>query len=354
MRRTLFLGSSSTKALHHSGHPEMKARITPSILLEDRLTDRNTSETRMGILLYCTPTKVLREEDGTCLEPFEIFNGHAAWIDPVRWWRALQLIEAMPCITSRVFRLNLFLAAGRYERDDLHYQEIVAIVRQAMTDPSLYEEIMARPVPTNVVALTIQLADEGLQNLNLLHLSDEIERGTICWSRELKRIGVQHPNYRRAVAAQKNAIVAKYEPYLSSYRIFRVRHGTKALFDIEWAIYNSIERGLEEYGADVTALLSILHAEIRYDDLMEEVAREFSDARNPYVRPPKEQRFDETITWFLKSFTEEPLSGRPITESYHDCREQLQRLHRDWEQLPITHPLVGVSDYNFSPFEAFE
>lgn len=121
------------------------------------------------------------------------------------------------------------------------------------------------------------------------------------------------------------------------------------MLTIEYDITACIERGIEQdYGTDIVVLLSILKAEIETDDILEDLEtrrtkRERDDDRDrePFTRPRPEERFQETVTWFLQHFSEEPLSGQPRHHSREEYLSTLERLFPSLEELPVLYPLVS-------------
>ena len=322
MRQTLFPSKTCTKTLHRFHRQEdVEAEITLSIIIQDAKNCWDEDEVHMGILLqYRDP------DDGS---ECEAFNGsNDAMFDPIRWTRALWILEALPVIDEMLFKCDLFWGIGR--KTSTIFQRAAGRVRQAVGDQA-YQEIMTRPIPQEVIDLLIRVVDEG-QNVHsaLYGVTDEIDAHTIRWSQELKRIGVKHPDYRRAYKEAQAAIVSRYEPYLFAYATHReapYSHESEGkcmiMLTIEYDITLCIERGIEQdYGADIVTLLSILKAEIETDDILEDLEtrgkkrdRAYDKDREPFTRPRPEERFQETITWFLQRFAEEPLSQQPVQRS---------------------------------------
>ncbi|MGH2496518.1 MAG: hypothetical protein ACRDIV_17610 [Ktedonobacteraceae bacterium] len=351
MRRTLFPAKTLTKILHHLGRQEdFEAEITLSIITQDAKNCWDEDEVRMGILLqYSDP------DDGSARE---VFNGlNDSMYDPIRWTRAIWVLEALPVINLTLFNCDLFWGIGH--ESSTTFQRVAAKVRQAVGDQA-YREIMARPIPMEVIELLIHMADAGHKvDSAIYHVTDEIDAGTIRWSQELKRIGVVHPDYRRAYVAARAEIVSRYEPYLFAYATYREAPYSREsegkcmiMLAIESIITDCIERGIEQdYGADIAALLSILKAEIETDDVLEDLEalenrcakrdRDDTRDREPFTRPRPEERFQQTIPWFLQSFAEEPLSKQPVQRSRDDYQSILERLFQCWKELPVIHPLVS-------------
>lgn len=353
MRQVLVTGNQSFKIVRHYKHPKMQAYVTPLLVLEDTKNVWGEPEVSMGILLQCIPITLIDENNDAekqTLEPCETFSGLPNRIDLVRGWRALMLVESMPQIDDRFFFLDIYTATEHDEQMSTYHQEIKQEVRAEFEDPQTYDEIMARTVPMTILQLVIHMADAGTKELDLDSITDEIEHGTVRWSQELKRIGVDHPDYRRAMAAAKDQIVARYTRYLFSYAAhsqhpYDQRHELKSfiMLIIEWHLVRSIECGIEyTYGTDIVAMLAILTSEIECDDVHEELEKkhptEESEGRHPFTRPTPEHVIDDTITWFFNSFCDDPLSAIRSQES---CKALLQHLYQQWHQLPVTHPLVS-------------
>ena len=351
MRQILCTGSQSIKTIEHYRHPKMQAQVTPLLVLEDTTNVWGEPQVSMGILLQCIPLTFLEEnneDEKHSPEPCEIFGKLPCSIDIVRGWRALVLLEAMVCVNDTLFALDIYEATERIEADDSYHQRITQEVRAEFEDPCTYDEIMQHTVPVSILQLVIQMADAKTEHLDLDSITDEIEMGTIRWSQELKRIGVEHPDHRQAVTAAKARIVTHYSSYLFSYAAYSEHpyahdHADKSwiMLMIEWRVYDCLERGIEQlYGTDIVVLLAILSAEIECDDVQEELENEHPSEREggkPFTRPMPEIVIDDTIAWFFQSFCSDPLS---TTRSQESCRELLVRLHQQWDHLPITHPLV--------------
>ncbi len=350
MRRILFQGTTAVKVIHHYSHPKVEAEITPLLVVQDGKDAWGDDELHWGLILQCTPRTLLEEagDPANALEPFEIDNTFSAWSNPIRWWRALQLIEAMPTLDHRNIGLHLWIATERPESDDDFDRGVIEELRNTLGEGYDYEEIMARPVPREITQLTVKLVDEGQDMHGVQYdLTDEIEAGTIRWSQELKRIGVSHPDYRRAMHAALEIVTARYEAHLFSYAAFRecpYTHARKEkgfiMLCIENCIYEAIERGIEEYGMDITTMLAILHEEIDCDDIQEELEKKHPHDREgcePYVRPTPEERFTQAVTWYTEHFKEEAAAMLQKGE----LLETLHRLYDRWEKIPVTHPLVS-------------
>ncbi len=105
-----------------------------------------------------------------------------------------------------------------------------------------------------------------------------------------------------------------------------------------------VERDLEQqHGADIAALLGILRAEIETDDILEGLEKRHpdrSERHKPFTRPTPDQRFQDTVAWFVQSFKEEPVSGIPIRFSGVQYLETLHNLYQRWYRLPVVYPLV--------------
>src|SRR6266545_3231143 len=90
MRRILFQGTTAVKVINHYSHPKVEAEVKPLIVLQDGKDAWGDDELHWGLILQCTPQKLLEEvEDGAPLEVFELDNTFSGWDNPVRWWRAL-------------------------------------------------------------------------------------------------------------------------------------------------------------------------------------------------------------------------------------------------------------------------
>jgi len=187
--------------------------------------------------------------------------------------------------------------------------------------------------------------------ISVLYVSDEIDAGTIRWSQELRRIGVKHPDYWRAYARAKAEIIVRYEPYLFAYAAHRKcpyerdpKQKGWGMIEVEWQMVACVERDIEgQYGADIAALLGILKAEIGTDDILEDLEKRHpsrSERHKPFTRPTPDQRFHETVEWFVQGFTHEPVSGNPIRCSQEEYLETLHALYQRWDRLPVVHPLV--------------
>lgn len=350
MRRVLFKGNTLTKQFDLYSRRGIEVEMTSTLVLRDAKDCWGEDEMQMGILLECIPQAVLDGADGeTHLEPFEEFNGHGSLLDPVRWWRALQFLEALPVIEDSLFHFGIYWGIDR--DPDSSFKNHTDELRQGVGS-ELYDKIMSRPVPEVILALLIRMADEG-QDVHsaLLNVSEEIDAETVRWSQELRRVGVKHPDYWRAHTAAKAEVVARYEPYLFAYAEHRKcpyardqKHKGWGMIQVEWEIVACVERGIEErYGADIAALLGILRAEIGTDDILEELEKRHPDrgeGHKPFTRPTPDQRFQETVTWFVQSFKEEPVSGAPVRFSEMQYLETLHDLYRRWDRLPVVSPLV--------------
>jgi hypothetical protein len=350
MKRVLFKGNVLMKRFDLYNRRGIEVEMVASLIIRDAKGCWGEDEMHMGILLECAPLTVLDSTDGEIsLEPFEEFNGHSAMFDPVRWWRALQFLEALPIIKDDLFHFGIYWGIDR--DPDSSFKNHTDELRQAVGSEQ-YDEIMSRPVPEVILALLIQMADEGYDvHSALLSVSDEIDARTVRWSQELRRVGVKHPDYWRAYAAAKAVIVARYEPYLFAYAEHRKcpyardpKHKGWGMIQVEWEIVASVERGIEErYGADIAALLGILREEIGTDDILEELEKRHPDrgeGHKPFTRPTPDQRFQEMVAWFVQSFKEEPVSGNPVRFSEARYLETLHDLYRRWDRLPVVSPLV--------------
>lgn len=353
-RRILFQGTPSVKTVNHYSHLSVDAVVTPLVVIQDGKDAWEDDELHWGLVLQCVPQSVLedaREEEEdveSALEPFEIDTTFSAWSNPVRWWRALQLLEAMPVLDHRNLELDLWIATGRPDPDDTFDHSLIQELRDTFAEGFTYEEIMARPVPLEITQLTLQLLDEGLEMHHVRYdLTDEIEAGTIRWSQELKRRGVIHPDYRKAVQAARDVVVERYKDHLFSYAAFREcsyendsKQKAFIIVGIERCIYNAIERGIErDYGMDITALVSILHEEITCDDILEHLEKKHPRDREgyePYRRTTPEERFSRVIAWMTERCSKD---GTVLLLAELD--ETLHQLFEQWETRPISQPLVS-------------
>lgn len=348
MRRIVFQGTPSVKCVDHYAHPEVEAEVTPLVVIQDGKNVWGEHEFQWGIIYQCIPQSLLqeiKEEDlASAMEPFEIDETFEAWSDPARWWRALELLRGMPVLGFPVFQ-HLWLATGRIDPDDEYDQRCIEEIRSTFAEGYDYDEIMARPVPLEVVQLAIQLFDEGLDMNSLCYdLTDEIEAGTIRWSQELKRIGVVHPEYRQAMQAARATVVERYRDHLFSYAAFREcpysddKHKKGfIMICIESNICAVIQRGIEsQYGMDITAMLGILSEEITHDDILEKSDKKHPREREgciPFVRTPIEERFEQVLNWM------EHFSATPVLPD--DLNTTLHQLYEKWESMPIINPLVS-------------
>lgn len=351
MRRVLFKSNPLTKQLDLSDRRGIEAEVVPSLLLRDAKNCWDEDEVQMGILLECTPLAMCSADgdEESSLSPFEEFNGHGCMLNPVRWWRALQFLEALPIVSDGLLHFDIYWGTDRHP--DSVFKNRVDALRQAVGDEQ-YDKIMRRPVPQEIITLLIQMADEGQDvHTALYDVSDEIDAGTIRWSQQLRRIGVKHPDYWRAHALAKAEIVVRYELYLFAYAAHRqcpYAHDWKEkgalMLDIEWMIVACVERAIEQqHGADIAALLGILKAEIETDDVLEDLEKRHPDrgeGREPFTRLSPEEHIQETVTWFVQSFKEEMVSGPPARFSEAQYLETLHDLYRRWDRLPVVRPLV--------------
>lgn len=348
-RRILFQGPVARKMVKHYAHPHIEAEVIPLVVIQEGKNPWGDDELRWGMILQCLPQPVLKargKEGKDLLTPFEIDITFAGWSNPVRWWRALQLLDAIPVLDHRNLGLALWIATDRPDEDDTGDRESIEELCSTFREDCNYEEIMARPVPTEIIQLTVGLIQEGLRMPSVLYdLTDEIEAGSIEWSQELKRVGVRHPDDRRAARAVLAEVVARYQPYLSSYAAFRGctydhQHKSLIMTCIEQCIYAAIERGIElDYGMDITALLGILRAELTTDATLTTVAKKHpSDQAGcaPYRRPTPEERFGHVLTWITDSCSH----AGPLP-SHDELSAILQQLITRWEAMPVTHPLVS-------------
>lgn len=345
MRRILFQGITVKKLTNHYSHPKVEAEVTPLIVIQDGKDAWGDDELHWGLILQCTPQALLEvvKDTTATLAPFEIDSTFSGWDNPVRWWLALQLLETMPILNHRNLGLHLWIATGRPDPDDSLDLSIIEELRGTLAGGYSYEEIMSRPVPMEVVDLTIRLIDEGLPMPMVRYdITDEIDAGTIRWSQELKRIGISHPDYRRAVCAALEIIVARYEAHLVSYAAFRDcpyaherREKGFIMLCIEHCIYEAIE---QEHGMDITAMLAILQEVITSDNITEELEKKHPprdrEEGEMFVRVPPEERFRQIITWRTEHFKKATLLQKD------ELYKTLHQLHEQWETMPIVNPLV--------------
>lgn len=299
--------------------------------------------------MQCTPLKLLTEENPQEHEAsFELVGLTSAFNDLILWWRTLQLLEALPVIDDTHFYIDLFIAAGRADADDDYEQQIIQEIRSLLGD-ACYEEILCRPVPLEIIRLLITLVDEGHDMHGAFFtITEEIDAGTIRWSQDLKRIGVQHPDHVRAVKAAKEQLIDRYQVYLCSYATFRNcsyelgnrKRKAMIMLVIEWCLYHAVERGVEmEYGEEMAALLSIMLALIECDNAHERLGRTHPIDRKghtPFIRPPVEEHAETIVDWFLQSFSQEPTD-----EQRGALLETLHTLSQRWRHLPVVNPLVS-------------
>jgi hypothetical protein len=330
----------------------------------------------MGLVLQCTPLEVLpsrwnAEKEGDPLAPFEIDDAHIH-LNPIFWWRAALFVEKSPHIDHRI-ALDFYIAAGRPEPDDEFDQRIVQEI-QAFLPEGVYEEIMARPVPMSLLNWLIQHIDAG-EDLHqaVWHLPEEIDAGTVRWSQELKRIGVNHPDYRRAVKAASQTLTFRYGPYLCSYAAFQEhpydlydrRKKAFIMIEVERYLYAGVEKGIErDYGRPIAILTAALMAEIASDEVIEEIAQEHPDddycqhqvrfhvprekrlqlarelsnhevyRRSLRFAVSQEDRFAQMQCWCAARGMVTPRIA------WEDALPLLRRLCGTWDQLPKVCPLI--------------
>lgn len=352
-REIIWQSDLLTKEIQHWKLPPMRAEVTMLMVLQDGQDERDRLQQRMGLILQGQPVELLparNNQEKTAkhdpLAPFEI-DETGVLLDPVRWWRAAQLLAALPCIDHRC-EIDLFIAAGRPEPDDDFDQQRVEEVRAALPE-GIYEEIMARPVPMSLLTWLIQHINAGKDLYQAVrHLTKEIDAGTVRWSQALKRIGVEHPEYRKAVKEAKHQLTLRYGSYLCSYAAFQERsydlyqRKLKAfgMLEVESTLYCSVEKGLErDYGQAITILVAALIAEIENDETIAKLAAE--EPESEYYQhqlrfsKSREERFLQMQRWCAT-----PGTGTPEIGAWEDTLPLLHRLCADWERLPIVSPLV--------------
>lgn len=350
MRTILFQGNTVIKQIDLYSHRGILAEVTPFVATKDAEDEddedaRDEAEVQMGLLLQCTPLALLDDAHADAsLEPFEVFWGHEAMCNPIFWWRAVQCVEAMPVLKDID---DLYWGVGRRREPDGPFQREITNVRNAVGEQN-YQKIMQHPLPAEIIDLLIRLVDEGHWDFHLPDVSKEIEVGTVEWTRELRRIGVKHPDYVRAYATAWATVLDQYRSYLSSYAEYadlpynQEQGGPcMAMLGIECGIVACVERGVEkEYGPDIACLLSIIWERITDDGILENLEKRYlrHDTQHPpCVRPTPQERFQETVIWFIERYApnkEDPLQRR---EHYLNI---LREVYDRFEQLPVTNPLV--------------
>ncbi len=153
MRCLLFKGNAVTKTFGLYKHEGIKAEVAPSLLIRDAKDCWGEEEIQMGLLIECRPLAVLDGADEEAsLEPFEEFTGHSAMFDPVRWWRALQFLEALPVIEDDLLHFGIYWGTDR--DPDSSFKHYADALRQAVGDQQ-YDEIMSRPVPQEIIRCSL-------------------------------------------------------------------------------------------------------------------------------------------------------------------------------------------------------
>jgi hypothetical protein len=352
MRDIIWQGDPLVKEIQHWKLSPMRAEVTTLVVLRDGQDSQGQPRQLMGLVLQGRPLELLparNKEEATehdSLAPFEI-DETGVMLDPVRWWRAAQLLAVLPQIDHRC-DFDLFIAAGRPAPDADFDQRLVGEVRAALP-PGVYEEIMARPVPLSILEWIVKHSDAGLDlHQALWQITKEIDAGTVRWSQTLKRIGVEHPEYRRAVKDAARQLTLRYGLSLCSYATFQEHpydlhnHRQKAwiMLCVENALYGCIERGIErDYGQAITILVAVLVAEIESDQTMERLAAENldSDYYQYQLRfhVPREERFAQMQRWCSTQGR-----GTPNIGVWEDTLPLLRRLCDAWDHLPIVCPLV--------------
>lgn len=354
MRETIWQGDLLVKEIQYRRLPPMYAEVTPLIVLQDGPVLCGLPRKHMGLVLRGQPRELLptgnneESKEQTPLTPFEL-DLTSALLDPIRWWRAAQLLAALPQVNLRC-EFDLFIAAGRPEPDDYPDQRVIREVRSALPE-RLYEEIMARPVPTDLLTWIVKHVDEGNNgdlDEALWHLTKEIEAGSVRWSQKLRRIGVEHPDHRRAVNEARRQLALRYGPALCSYAAFQrypydPQNDWKKTGIMELVVstlYESIERGIErDYGSSITMLVAVLVAEMELDQMMEQCAEEHPDY-DCYQHPlwfhlSREERFAQMQRWRAALGR-----GTPNPGIWENALPLLNRLCNEWKKMPIVCPLV--------------
>jgi hypothetical protein len=371
MRRVLFQGSPIKKTYIAPGMSSAMLEMTPQLILQQ--TEEAEEELLMGFLFHCRPlslsAEIQRTETSILPEPYEQDILLPDRMDPVRWWRALQLFEAIPVVNENILPLdlllaNLFLATRRHEPGS-YVQMVTARALNALAPDQSYDEIMSRPVPIEIINLLVQLAEEGYELSSALYcVSDEIATGTVCWSRELERIGVKHPDWWQARHAARAGMSERYAPYLASYAAWRGysyqpgidQKKSIELHVIEQYLYEVVERGIEQQnGEGITVMLAIAREEIETDDLLEllekqhpkQAATEKSQQiiLQLILRPEPQQRMQEIVAWFVEHHMQEASTLDEVGNRQRDYLERLKQLYEQWEQPPIVHPLVSSEHF---------
>ena len=249
IRRVLWEGATQEKVVDLS-EARGTMQVTPRIVLTD--LDAWQQEQRrsvrgplmraywqvhpytMGIVLAC--------QDVASGEQYEEVVLLMDWYDPIRWWRTMRLLEALPRLEERVLP-SVFWAADR-DANALHTFHATTL-QEALGGQSVYEALMGERVPQKIVGLLIEMANSK-DALDLHHAlstaSEEIEVGTLRWSADLKRIGVKHPTYWHARQAARQRLVAIYEPWLTSYaEQMSIAREAMGMLDIEAKLVSAID-----------------------------------------------------------------------------------------------------------------
>jgi hypothetical protein len=371
MRRVLFQGSPMKKTYMAPSMSPAMLEITPQMILQQ--TEEAEEELLMGFLFHCRPQSLSEEtqriETSILPEPYEQDTLLPDRMDPVRWWRALQLFEATPVVNENILPLdlllaNLFLATRRHEPGS-YVQKVTARALRALAPDQSYDEIMSRPVPIEIINTLVQLAEEGYELSSALYcVSDEIAAGTVCWSKALERIGVKHPDWRQARHAARARMSEQYAPYLASYAAWRGysyqpgidQKKSIELHVIEQYLYEVVERGIEQqYGEGMTIMLAIARMEIETDDLLELLEKQHPKqaiaGQSPQtilqqiLRPEPQQRMQEIVAWFVEYHIQEASTSDEVENRQRNYLEKLKQLYARWEQLPIVHPLVSSEHF---------
>jgi hypothetical protein len=367
MRRVLFQGTPMKKTHIAPSVPPVVLEMTPQLVLQQ--ADEAEEEPLMGFLFHCRPL-VLCEETlptGTNIlpKPFEQDALLPGRMDPIRWWRALQLFEAIPVVNEHLLPLklllsDLFLATRRHEPGS-YVQKVTASARNTLSPDQSYDEIMRRPVPIEIINMLVQLAEEEYDMTSALHcVSDEIAAGTICWSQALERIGVKHPDWWQAWREERARISERYAPYLVSYAAWQGHHyqpgiekkKSVELHVIEQCLSDVVERGIEQqYGEGITVMLAIAREKIETDNLLEHLERQqlaskeaIGQPHQPILRPEPQQRLQEITAWFVKHHTQEARTPDEVQARQRKYLETLEQLYARWDHLPIMY-LLGSSGH---------
>lgn len=352
-REILWQSDPLVKEIQHWKVPPMRAEVILLVVLQDQPDECCHLQQRMGLVVKGQPGELLparnkkeQPADDNPLAPFEL-DFLTVPLDPVRCWRAAQLLIALPQVDRRC-HFDLFIAAGRPESDDTFDRQQVEEIRNALPE-GVYEEIMARPVPMSIIKWFVEQSKAGL-NLHAVcwRLTKEIEAGTVRWSQELKRAGVEHPEHRRTVEEASRQLTLRYSSFLCSYAAFQERpydlhrRNGKAfgMLCVEEALYLSVEKGIErDYGQAITFLVAALVSEIDNDEVIRKLLADESESEYAQHQLTfclsREGRFAQMQQWCST-----PGIGIPDIGRWEETLPLLHRLCTEWEHLPIVCPLV--------------